>query len=64
MSSKAPKRAMRKAGGDLMESTKDTSRREDERYQRLDKCYALMEAGGHACQTLNEERKAPENRNC
>ena len=64
MSSKAPKRAMRQADGDLMDSTTDTNHREDERCRRLDKCYALMEAGEHACQILNEERKAQENRNC
>jgi hypothetical protein len=55
---------MLQAGGDLMESTTDTSRREDERCQHLDKCYALAEADGHACQTLNEEREAQENKNC
>jgi hypothetical protein len=64
LSSKAPKRAMLQADADLMESTTDTSRREDERCQRLDKCYALKGAGGHACRKLNEERKAQENRNC
>jgi hypothetical protein len=55
---------MLQAGGDLMESTTDTNHREDERCQRLDRCYALTQAGGHACQKLNEERKAQENRNC
>jgi hypothetical protein len=55
---------MLQAGGDLMESTTDTNHREDERCQRLDKCYALRETGGRAYQTLNEERKAQENRNC
>ena len=55
---------MLQAGGDLMESTTDTNHTEDERCQRLDKCYALTEAGEHAYQILNEERKAQENRNC
>ncbi len=55
---------MLQADGDLTESTTDTNHTEDERCQRLDKCYALTEAGEHACQILNEERKAQENRNC
>jgi hypothetical protein len=55
---------MLQAGGDLMESTTDTNHKEDERCQCLDKCCELKEACEHACQKLNEERKAQENKNC
>lgn len=60
----SPKRAVLQADGDLMESTIDTNRTKDERCQRQDKCYELKEAGGHAYQRPNEERKAQENMNC
>lgn len=59
----SPKRAMLQAGDDLTGNTTNTSRKEDERCQRLDKCCERKEAAEHACRKPNEKRKGWENRN-
>jgi hypothetical protein len=55
---------MLQADGDLMQNTRCTSHKEDDRYQHLDKCCELKEACERACRILTEGLKALENMNC